>query len=157
MGRLRQASLRRAADPAALSLGRYVNRIAIANYRIKDVANDIVTFSYRDNRDGEERPMRLPGGEFIRRFLSRLLPARFHRIRFYGSLVNRQREQRLVQCRALLGLPDPEKPYIADIDDYLARQGIDPALCPQCSTGHLHPVADILPEYDPPPFLLEAA
>ena len=138
-------------------LGRYCNRIAIANYRIQAVANGVVTFSYLDNRDGEEKLMRLPAEEFIRRFLSHVLPARFHRIRFCGFLANGVREKRLVQCRALLGLPDPEKPYIADIDDYLARQGIDPGLCPICGIGHLHPIAVILPQHDPPPFFLEAA
>ena len=101
--------------------------------------------------------MNLPAEEFIRRFLSHVLPARFHRIRFRGFLANGVREKRLEQCRALLGLPDPEKPYIADIDDYLARQGIDPTLCPICGIGHLHPVAVILPQHDPLPFFLEAA
>jgi len=138
-------------------LGRYVNRIAIANHRIKGIDNGSVSFSYLDNRDGQDKRMRLPAEEFIRRFLSHVLPARFHRIRFYGFLVNSQREQSLVQCRALLGLPDPAEPYIADIDDFLAGQGIDPTLCPKCGRGHLHPVADILPQHDPPPFYLEAA
>ena len=138
-------------------LGRYCNRIAISNDRIKAVAGGRVTFSYLDNRDGVEKSMCLPAEEFIRRFLSHVLPARYHRIRFYGFLVNSQREQCLIECRRLLGLPDPEKPFIADIDDYLARQGIDPTLCPKCGIGHLHPVADILPQHDPPPFFLEAA
>ncbi len=138
-------------------LGRYVNRIAIANYRIKAVANGRVTFSYLDNHDSEEKLMCLPAEEFIRRFLSHVLPAHFHRIRFCGFLANSQREQRLVECRTLLGLPNPDKPYIADIDDALAPQGNDPTLCPICGIGHLHPVADILPQHDPPPFFLEAA
>lgn len=138
-------------------LGRYVNRIAIANHRIKGIANGSVTFSYLDNRDGQDKRMCLPAEEFIRRFLSHVLPVRFHRIRFYGLLVNSQRERCLMQCRALLGLPDPEKPYIADIDAFLARQGMDPTLCPKCGQGHLHPVTDILPQHDPPPFYLEAA
>jgi len=59
--------------------------------------------------------LRLPVDEFIRRFLNHVLPARFHRLRFCGFLATSQREQRLTECRTLLGLPDPEKPYIADI------------------------------------------
>lgn len=141
-------------------LGRYVNRIGIANHRIKAVANAVVTFSYLDNRtkaERIERRMALPAKEFIRRFLSHVLPPRFHRIRFYGFLVNSLRKQRLSQCRRLLGLANPEQPYIADFDAFFTNLSCDPTLCPQCAEGHLHPVADILPAHHPPPFYLEAA
>ena len=91
-------------------LGRYVNRIAIANHRIKGDRQRQRHLQLLDNRRRpSEKRMRLPAEEFIRRFLSHVLPARFHRIRFYGFLVNSQREQRLVQCRALLGPPRPGK------------------------------------------------
>ena len=51
-------------------LGRYVNRIAISNGRILEISNGFVRFSYRDYKAvGERKEMRLPGVEFIRRFL----------------------------------------------------------------------------------------
>jgi hypothetical protein len=49
--------------------------------------------------------MTLEAEEFIRRFLLRVLPEGFQRIRYYGSLGNRYREQKLADCRRLLGMP----------------------------------------------------
>lgn len=147
------------AEPAILLryLGRYINRIAIANHRIKSIDHGRITFRYHDNRDGQDKCMTLGADEFIRRFLSHVLPARFHRIRGYGFLVNSQREQCLAQCRALLGVPHPEQPDITDRDALPGCQVSDPTVCPNCGQGHLHPIAEILPQHHPPPFYLEAA
>jgi hypothetical protein len=138
-------------------LGRYINRIAIANHRITHIANGAITFRYHDYRDGQEKSMTLSAAEFIRRFLSHVLPARFHRMRCYGFLVNSQRERCLAHCRALLGSPHPEPPAVADGEVLFAHPARDPTLCPQCGQGHLHPIAEILPQHHPPPFYLEAA
>jgi hypothetical protein len=56
--------------------------------------------------------MTLPAEEFIRRFLIHVLPDGFQRIRYYGFLSNRRREEKLTLCRQLLGMPtvDPETP-----------------------------------------------
>jgi hypothetical protein len=147
------------AEPAILLryLGRYINRIAIANHRITSIDHGNITFRYHDNRDDQDKCMTLAAAEFIRRFLSHVLPARFHRIRCYGFLVNSQREHCLAQCRAFLGRSHPEPPDMTDRDELRARQGIDPTLCPKCGQGHLHPIAEILPQHHPPPFYLEAA
>jgi hypothetical protein len=147
------------AEPAILLryLGRYINRIAIANHRIQRIDNGRVTFRYHDNRDGQDKCMTLDAEEFIRRFLSHVLPARFHRIRCYGFLVNSERAHCLAQCRALLGLAHPQEPAVAERTAPLAGPGNDPTLCPKCGQGHLHPIAEILPQHHPPPFYLEAA
>jgi hypothetical protein len=47
--------------------------------------------------------MPLSADEFLRRFLQHVLPRGFVRIRSFGLLANRQREQRLKHCRQLLG------------------------------------------------------
>ena len=52
--------------------------------------------------------MTLPATEFIRRFLLHVLPAGFHRIRYYGLLGNRHRKEKLARCRQLLGTMSPE-------------------------------------------------
>ncbi|QQO55058.1 MAG: IS91 family transposase [Thiohalocapsa sp. PB-PSB1] len=137
-------------------LGRYVNRIAIANYRILAVDADGVVFRYRDNRvkDPEspeaQKTMRLSGPEFIRRFLQHVLPPGFHQIRYYGLLGGSRRKANLTACRALLGLDQPEAPYIADLEGFLSKQAIDPSLCPNCGKGHLRQVFQILSFHDPP-------
>jgi hypothetical protein len=135
-------------------LGRYVNRIAIANHRIQSIDEGKIAFTYQDNREkGEhktEKTLRLPADEFIRRFLTHILPRQFRRIRYYGWLVNSQRKAKLTLCRGLLGLSDPERPYIADMDAHLAKLGIDPGLCPRCGEGKMHAVYIVLSFHDPP-------
>jgi Putative transposase/Transposase zinc-binding domain len=138
-------------------LGRYVNRIAIANHRLLSIDGGHICFRYTDYRDGQEKIMDLTAEEFIRRFLTHVLPRGFRRIRYYGIFVNRQRTAKLTRCRALLGLMNPEQPYIADLDAYLTQRGMDPRLCPRCGQGTMKAV-ELLPSFhDPPAWALEAA
>jgi len=150
------------AEPAHLIryLGRYVNRIAIANHRIQSIEDGQVTFTYLDNREIEEKiekTMRLPAAEFIRRFLAHIPPPQFRRIRYYGFLVNSQRKDKLATCRRLLGLDNPEQPYLADIDAFLTKQGIDSSLCPSCGEGNMRNIYLVLSFHDPPDCFLQAA
>jgi hypothetical protein len=149
-------------DPAHLIryLGRYVNRIAIANHRILSIDGGIITFKYLDNREeGEplEKRMPLSAEEFIRRFLAHIPPRQFRRIRYYGFLANGHRKDKLTICRALLGLDNPDQPYIADMDEFLAKQGIDSSLCPRCGEGKMRALYNILSYHDPPADYLQAA
>jgi hypothetical protein len=143
------------AEPAHLIryLGRYVNRIAIANHRIQGIEDGEVTFTYLDNREeGEavEKIMHLSGEEFIRRFLAHIPPPQFRRVRYYGFLANSQRNKKLTLCRALLGRQNPEQPYIADLDAFLTHQGIDSSLCPVCGEAKLRCIDTFLPFHGPP-------
>lgn len=84
-------------------LSRYTHRVAIANSRLISMADDKVTFRWRDYRHGRRpRMMTLDATEFIRRFLLHTLPDGFHRIRHFGFLAHGQRAARLIACRALL-------------------------------------------------------
>ena len=74
-------------------LGRYTHKIAIANHRLVDFDGEHVRFRWRDYADGNRRKtMRLHADEFVRRFLSHVLPRGFTRLRHYGLLANRGRE-----------------------------------------------------------------
>jgi hypothetical protein len=67
-----------------------------------------VTFKWKDYRlEGPERykVMTLPIHEFIRRFLIHLLPASFHRIRYYSLLASGQRAENVARARQLLTPP----------------------------------------------------
>lgn len=141
-------------------LGRYVNRIAIANHRLLSIDDGIVAFKYLDNRvEGEpvEKVMRLSANEFIRRFLAHIPPPQFRRIRYYGFLANGQRKDKLTTCRTLLGLVDPHVPFIPDMDAFLEKQSIDYSLCPCCGQGKMQMVYAILSYHDPPECYLDAA
>jgi hypothetical protein len=55
-------------------LATYVFRVAISNNRILKLADDKVTFRYKDSNTGKTRYSTLPAEEFIRRFLQHVLP-----------------------------------------------------------------------------------
>ena len=91
-------------------LGRYTHRIAISNQRLCSLDDDSVRFRYTDYRRAgasRKKTMTLTATEFIRRMLLHVLPPGFHRIRHYGFLANRNRQQKLTECRRLLCTPPP--------------------------------------------------
>lgn len=85
--------------------------------------------------------MTLSGSEFIRRFLMHVLPKGFMRIRYFGYLANRQRQEKLSQCRQLLASavplptpdpsPEPSAPHAAN-DEH-----DESVVCPACQQGVL--------------------
>ena len=46
--------------------------------------------------------MTLDSVEFVRRFLMHVLPSGFVRVRHYGLLANRHRQEKLARCRELI-------------------------------------------------------
>lgn len=138
-------------------LGRYISRVALSNRRLVSIENGRICFHYHDNRDDTEKIMNLSADEFIRRFLVHVLPKGFRRIRYYGWMVNRQRQAKLALCRHLLGLEKPEQPYIADMDALLTRLADSPDTCPRCGLGRLQTIRLIAPHHDPPDASREAA
>jgi hypothetical protein len=89
-------------------LARYTHRVAISNRRLIACDEKGVTFQWKDYRiEGPERykVMTLATDEFIRRFLMHVLPAGFHRIRYYGLLASGKRAENVVRARELLVLP----------------------------------------------------
>jgi hypothetical protein len=86
-------------------LARYTHRVAISNHRIVNVTDDAVSFQWKDYRHGSAiRTLTLPAEEFLRRFLTHVLPKRFVRIRYFGFLASRCRTARLPRCRQALAL-----------------------------------------------------
>src|SRR4051794_1226187 len=87
-------------------VGRYTHRVAISNNRLLDIDDDQVRFQWKDYRHRDRvKAMTLSADEFIRRFLLHVLPAGLQRIRYYGFLGSRRRQEKLALCRRLLGLP----------------------------------------------------
>jgi Putative transposase len=130
-------------------VGRYTHRVAISNNRLLDIAEGKVTFRYKDYRhDGQQKTMTLQAQEFIRRFLLHVLPAGFQRIRYYGFLANRYREQKLTRCRDLLGMSAPEPAASKASTDYRDRYeeltGFSLWKCLVCHQGRMLMI-EILP------------
>jgi len=124
-------------------VGRYTHRIAIADARLVDINNGQVTFRYKNYRDDRPTPktMMLPAAEFLRRFLLHVLPAGFHRIRYYGFLAHRHRAAKLARGRQLLGTPAPAPSASTRPADYRDRYevltGRSLWVCPVCHDGQM--------------------
>jgi Putative transposase/Transposase zinc-binding domain len=89
-------------------LARYTHRVAISNHRIVNVADDQVTFRWKDYAHGSESPlMTVSATEFLRRFFLHVLPRGFVRIRFFGFLAHRCRARDLLVCRRALASLEP--------------------------------------------------
>ena len=130
-------------------VGRYTHRVAISNNRLLDISEGKVTFRYKDYRhEAQQKTMRLEAEEFIRRFLLHVLPEGFQRIRYYGFLANRYREEKLTRCRDLLGMPAPDRTASEVNKDYSERYekltGSSLWECPVCHQGRML-VIEVLP------------
>ena len=121
-----------------------MNRIAISNRRIPDIANGRVEFSYHDYNDGQRKEMVLPAVEFIRRFLQHVLPKGFVRVRHYGFVSPRYRAKKLGRCRALLGAYHEDVTAPASRAEILMEMlGHDPDQCPLCGVGRMRPFEEL--------------
>jgi hypothetical protein len=138
-------------------VGRYTHRVAISNNRLLDIDNDQVCFQWKDYRTGGQvKTMTLSADEFIRRFLLHVLPNGFQRIRYYGLLGNRFRQEKLDRCRRLLGMHTPDQhTSLSAEQDYRDRcealTGSSLRQCPQCQRGRMVLVAMLpaSPGYSP--------
>jgi len=123
-------------------VGRYTHRVAISNNRLLDIAEGKVSFCYKDYRhEAQQKTMTLQAEEFIRRFLLHVLPEGFQRIRYYGFLANRYRQQKLARCRDLLDTSQPEPAASKVNNDYRDRYeeltGSSLWQCPVCHQGRM--------------------
>jgi hypothetical protein len=132
------------AGPAKLLryLGHYTHRVAFSNARLLSCADGQVCFHYRDRAAGDVRKtMTLPAEEFLRRFLCHVLPSGFQRIRHYGLLANRSKQDNLARCRQLLGVAAAEPPRKKTLAEWvLLLLGIDVQRCPRCGQAELQRV-----------------
>ena len=119
-------------------LARYTHRVAIANSRIKELKDGMVTFTYKNRKKGCTEALTITAVEFIRRFLLHSLPKGFVRIRHYGFLANRDRSKNLTAIRCLMGVSDPPIKPISSVEEMMRRlTGVDISLCPVCHKGRM--------------------
>jgi Putative transposase/Transposase zinc-binding domain len=119
-------------------LARYTHRVAISNQRLLSLEDGQVTFRYKDYAAGHRsKTMTLSGEEFLRRFVQHVLPRGFVKIRHYGLLAARGRNERLALCRRLL-LPATVAARLTASDE--VADGVHPArepCCPHCGGQRL--------------------
>ena len=86
-----------------------------------------------------QRMETVSGHEFIRRFLQHVLPAGFHKVRYYG-LWHASRREPLCNLKNVLLLAQPASPPAepaAPEPDADPQAPPSPRHCPHCKTGHL--------------------
>ena len=89
-------------------VARYTHRVAISNHRLLPLEGDHVTFRWKDYAHHSKcRAMTLTSEEFLRRFLQHVLPKGLPRIRYFGWLANRRRQELLPLRRRLLAVAPP--------------------------------------------------
>src|SRR5262249_48342139 len=123
---------------------------AISNHRLVDLTDGRVSFRWKDYaHGGRQGIMTLDAVEFVRRFLMHVLPSGFVRVRHYGLLANRHRQQKLARCRELLGVAvtpeadaDPTAPVVAP-----GREStVTPTrVCPVCGASRMGVIAELPP------------
>ena len=102
-------------------LARYANRVAISNSRLVAIEGDEVLFRYKDYKDGDQwKTARIPGVEFIGRFLQHVLPKGLRHIRRFGFMGPRVHSQKLNQIRELMGIQTRKEvqPPLPEMDDW---------------------------------------
>jgi hypothetical protein len=141
-------------NDAVLSyLSRYVFRTAISNARILGMDQSHVTFRWKDRNANGWRTERLPGVEFLRRFLEHVLPRGFHKVRYYG-LWHPSKRSESNRAWVLLILATPadtaQRPRMASLSEALSQlmeltdrtinevtdHGAAPPRCPHCGSCH---------------------
>lgn len=113
-------------------LGRYTHRVAISNNRILKLENGFVSFKWRDYKDaGKWKLMTVSAVEFIRRFLTHILPPGFMKIRHYGFLGNANKSM-LLLCKKLTNTLIQPKTITSTLELIGNILGRNPAACPVC-------------------------
>ncbi len=125
-------------------LARYTHRVAIANSRIKKLENGMVSFTAKNRKKQSTEIITITAVEFIRRFLLHSLPSGFVRIRYYGFLANRYRNENLNTIRSLMGVSAPAEKQVACLEEMMLQlTGTDITICPCCNKGKMHLFAQI--------------
>ena len=114
-------------------IGRYARRPPLSELRIKDYTGDMVTFEFKDYRDGEKKSLyTLKTVEFIRKLVRHIPPHYFNLIRHYGLMASRVKAAYKKLTDKLLKQP----PAVKTAQDWRERQtayrGKDPLVCTIC-------------------------
>ena len=131
-------------------LARYTHRVAISNQRLVALENGRVTFRWKNYARGSQpATMTLNVEEFIRRFLTHVLPKGFVKVRHFGFLANRGRRENVVLCRKLLAASSAVASDLTPPPCHPGEAESDTAdRCPRCKVGSMRMLEILLPQAD---------
>ena len=78
-------------------------------------------FTVRADEQGGKRRVRLPGPEFVKRYLWHVLPTGIKRIRHFGVLASACKAGKLAQARLALQMPAPNPKAAESAQAFMAR------------------------------------
>jgi hypothetical protein len=108
--------------------------------------NGQVTFRYKDYQRGHRlRTLTLDAVEFLRRLMLHVPPHGFQRLRHFGFLANRVRQEKLAQCHTILGYPTPPRVREEAANREAPEEATkEPgAVCPVCQHGRMQLVQTV--------------
>jgi hypothetical protein len=108
-------------------LGRYTHRVAIANSRIVDIRDDLVTFRTKDGKAVSLHPV-----EFLRRFVQHVLPDALHKIRHYGLYASAHASTLRATHQLLALSPAPPREPSLPSGPMPEVPALDLEHCPRC-------------------------
>jgi len=118
-------------------LARYIHRVAITNSRIISIDNGKVTFRYKCSGGDQIKTMTVSAEEFIRRFLQHVLPAGFHKVRYYGLWSPSNRKKLLEVQQILTQSGNDQQVEFEEDMDAEAPSSSEARKCPHCQKGKL--------------------
>ena len=129
-------------------LARYTHRVAISNQRLVSLEDGRVTFRWKNYaRASEPATMTLLAEEFIRRFLLHVLPSGFVKVRHFGFLANRGRQDNVRLCRQLLAASSTIPSGLVPHDSSTNESAADAVeRCPRCKLGSMRIFEILLPQ-----------
>jgi hypothetical protein len=114
-------------------IGRYARRPPLSEVRIKDYTGEMITFEFKDYRDGEKKSLyTLKTVEFIRNLIRHIPPHYFNLIRHYGLMASRVKGTYKKITDKLLKKPSAIKPAQDWRERQTAFRGKDPLICIIC-------------------------
>jgi hypothetical protein len=127
-----------------------VFRVAITNTRIVGVDDQTVTIRHKHRKSNRWRTSRIPGHEFMRRFLQHVLPKGLHKVRYFG-LWHPSKREHVAGARLLLLPEHPATPLQAETSEAAtspasgAEASNESRICPCCREGLLVHVRRLSP------------
>lgn len=116
-------------------LARSLYRGPLSDHAILKVTSTDVIFQYPDRTRRNQREMRLPGHEFLRRYLQHVWPPRLHRVRYFGLWSRKSRPQlEALRQELLAAAPVPAPAALAVAANAASSEPSQPhwLKCPHC-------------------------